>query len=124
MDRGAVTNRKRQAPGDERGRSDAARLFDDLKFEVLLHLGDEPGEDDKGYLLRLSLLMSRWAAAGALATSGGEQGAFARQSVEWVATFGRVAKATLPGEIRDLERKIDAKGAVAGKIRALRGGVA
>ena len=119
-----MTNRKRQTPGDDRGRSDAAVLFDDLKLDALIHLREPPGEDDKGSLLRLSLLMARWTAAGALATDGGEQGAFARQATEWVATYGRVAKATLPGEIRELERKIDAKGAVVGKIRALRGGAA
>ena len=115
-------NRRQKTAGQADGRALATTTLDALKLEALLVLEADPGEDDKGYLLRLALAMARWSAAGALATEGGEQGAYARQSTDWTQAYTRIAKATLPGEVKALERQLGERGARRAALTALKGG--
>lgn len=115
-------NRKQATAGEDAGRSLAGEVLDRLKLDALEVIGRQPGEDDKGYLMRLALIMARWSAAGALATDGGEQGAYARQAIDWSATYAKVAKAVLPGEIAELQRQIGARREASSQLRAIKGG--
>lgn len=116
-------NRKQRTTGGDDGRLLAIEVQEARKVDALDLLDRAVGRDgDKGHLLALSLAMARWASAGALAAEGGEQGAYARQAVDWVATYARVAKATLPGEVEELKAKLEGRRAQSAELRALKGG--
>ncbi len=116
-------NRKQRTTGADDGRLLAVEVQEARKVDALDLLDRTVGKDsDKEHLLALSLAMARWASAGALAAEGGEQGAYARQAVDWVATYARVAKATLPGEIRQLEQQLSKRAQRAVDLHALKGG--
>lgn len=117
-----AVNRKQRTTGEDDGRLLAVQVQEERKLDALVLLSGPVGKDDKAHLLALSLAMARWASAGALAAEGGEQGAYARQATEWVTTYGRVAKATLPGEVEELKAKLAGRQAKSAELRALKGG--